>query len=124
MRKIFASLVLAVFLTASAFAADPTHTYTFPVRLHDYPLVATLSVWEAENTWRVDFVDASHGEEQVVPHPSSMSFGGSFTDADGMRTFSTDYAHASIFFKKDGNALTFDHASVHFEMEKVTVLPN
>jgi hypothetical protein len=123
MRNFLATLVLTVFLTASAFAQTPTHVYSFPARLHNYPLVATLSVFEDTKTWQVDFKDNSQGVEQVVPHPPSMSFGGTFVDANGERTFSTEYAHARIIFKKDGNKLTFEHASVHFEMDKVPVSP-
>jgi hypothetical protein len=111
-------------LAASAFATTPTRTYTFPARLHNYPLTATLSVYEEDHTWQVDFVDATNGEEQMVPHPPKMSFGGTYTDEGNERTFATDYAHAKIVFKRSGNVLTWERASVHFEMEKTPVNPN
>jgi hypothetical protein len=125
MRKLLFALLLALALVMPALAVAPDHTYMFPAKLHSYPLAASLKVWEGDHTWQVDFTDASNGGDVGgVPHPPQMTFGGTFTDANGQRTLATSYASARIVFAKSGNTLTFVSASVHFEMEKTPVNPS
>lgn len=129
MRNLFVAapiLGACVLLAAAMLAAAPTpdKVYNFPVTLHSYPMAATLTVHEDAHTWSCHMIaDLAHMPARAILQEVDQTFSGNYFDRGNERVFVLAYAGTRIVFKRDGDALTFVSATVHFNMAKTPVRP-
>lgn len=111
MKKLLATLMF--FCTvSSAFAVDILKVYNFPVRLHEYPVQATLTVNETQGTWTCHLAGTSGLRGgTVATSTANITVSGTYADANGQRDFFTPFANLHIIYTHVGDTLTYLRAT-------------